>query len=103
MGWNNGGDTSYRIANGIAVSDDGGITFDRLSEGPIMDRNPVDPLGVSSQRVIFDEGIFKSWYLSFTKWELVCGRTEPFYTIKYAESEDCINWKRGDNICIPLR
>jgi hypothetical protein len=103
MGWNNGGDVSYRIANGVAVSEDGGVTFKRLSEGPIMDRNCVDPLGVSSQRVIIDKGVWKSWYLSFTKWEIINGHTEPYYTIKYAESEDGINWKRNGDVCIELK
>jgi predicted GH43/DUF377 family glycosyl hydrolase len=103
MGWNNGGNVSYRIANGAAVSDDGGITFKRLWEGPIMDRNRIDPLGVSLQRVIIDNGLWKTWYLSFTKWELINGQTEPFYTIKYAESKDGVNWERGGDICIELR
>ena len=101
MGWNKGGNTSYRIANGLAVSIDGGVTFKKISEGPIMDRSFDDPLGVSIQRVIIDSGVWKTWYLSFSAWDIVDGITEPYYTIKYAESRDGIYWNTNNKECLP--
>ena len=38
--------------------------------------------------------------MSYTKWEIINETTEPFYNIKYAESEDGINWKRKGIVCI---
>jgi hypothetical protein len=100
LGWNVGHSVRYRVANGLAISEDGGETFSRISEGPIMDRNIIDPIAVSTQCVLVDEGVWKMWYMSYTKWELVHGITEPFYHIKYAESTDGIQWNRDGNVCI---
>ena len=100
LGWNVGHSVRYRVANGLAISDDGGKTFRRISEGPIIDRNVIDPIAVSTQSVMVDDGIWKMWYMSYVKWEIVNGMTEPFYHIKYAESSDGISWKREDKVCI---
>ena len=102
MGLNKGGDISYRVANGLAISIDNGETFQKTSEAPIMDRNSLDPLGVSVQRVIREGDVWKTWYLSFLRWEKLGGTTEPFYTIKFAVSSDGVHWKRNGGICIGL-
>jgi len=103
LGWNVGHSVRYRVANGLAISEDKGKTFTRVSEGPIMDRNMIDPLAVSTQCVIIDNGVWKMWYMSYVKWEMVNGITEPFYHIKYAESKNCINWKRKGIVCIDFK
>jgi len=103
LGWNIGGSVRYRVANGLAISDDGGKTFKRVSEGPIMDRDFDDPIAVSTQCVIFDEGLWKTWYMSYVKWEIINGITEPSYNIKYAESEDGIRWCRESGVCIDFQ
>ena len=42
------------------------------------------------------------WYLSCEKIEKIHGHPEPFYNVKYAESQDGISWKRDNIICIPF-
>ncbi len=100
LGWNVGHSVRFRVANGLAISNDSGRTFKRISEGPIMDRSIIDPLGASTQRVLIEKKHWKTWYVSYTKWEIINETTEPFYNIKYAESEDGINWKRKGIVCI---
>lgn len=103
LGWNVGHSVRYRVANGLAISEDNGKTFIRVSEGPIMDRNLIDPLAVSTQSVMVDNGVWRMWYMSYIKWEIVHGKTEPFYHIKYAESKDGINWDRKGIVCIDFK
>ncbi len=100
LGWNVGSTVRYRVANGLAISNDNGKTFKRISDGPIMDRTTMDPYAVSTQCVLIEDHVWKTWYMSYTKWEIVNGITEPFYHIKYAQSEDGINWQRKGVVCI---
>ncbi|ODS40530.1 MAG: hypothetical protein A7315_02535 [Candidatus Altiarchaeales archaeon WOR_SM1_79] len=103
LGWNVGSTVRYRVANGLAISEDNGNTFKRVSEGPIMDRSILDPIAVSTQSVLVEKGIWKTWYMSYVKWEIVNGIPEPFYHIKYAESKDEINWDRKGIVCIDFK
>jgi len=74
--------------------------FKKKSSGPIMDRSIFDPCGCATPYIIFEDGIYKMWYASFTKWELINGDAEPFYRIAYAESRDAIHWNPQNQICI---
>lgn len=103
LGWNVSCLVRYRVANGLAISEDNGRKFKRVSEGPIMDRSIVDPIAVSTQSVLVEKGIWKMWYMSYVKWKIVNGITEPFYHIKYAESKDGINWERKGIVCIDFK
>lgn len=103
MGWNRGVSVPFRNAIGLAVSDDGGMTFERVFAGPIMDRSPADPYFVSAPYVIHDEGRWKMWYISATEWLVVHGHPEPVYQIKYAESPDGVSWTSADKPCLEYR
>ncbi len=103
LAWNVAVSVRFRVSNGLAISEDGGKTFKKVSSGPIMDRSIVDPIGVSTQFVMVEDGIWKAWYTSYTKWETINGIPEPFYHIKYAESKDGINWMTNGTVCIDYK
>lgn len=98
--WNKSYEASYRLSIGVAVSQDQGFSFKKLFKGPILDRNMFDPIWVGQPCVIKEGNLWKMWYLSCEKIEVINNHPEPFYNIKYAESNDGINWKRNNNICI---
>ena len=102
-GWNTSTTVRYRNSIGLAVSEDGGLTFRRAFAGPIMDRTKDEPHLVVTPHVIVEDGIWKMWYCGCTGWKLVNGITEPQYLIKYAESEDGINWQRDNRVIIPYK
>ena len=103
-GWNLTNNVPFRWSIGLAVSIDGGKTFKKYSEGPILDRNYIDPYFIASPTVIIDKGLWKMWYISGNKWKLNDnGKWNAPYQIKYAESEDGINWNRKGIVCIKLR
>ncbi len=93
VGWNTGHTARYRTALGLAVSDDN-REFTKISTGPVMDRGIHDPVAVSCQAVMIENGLWRTWYMSYTKWREIEGIMEPSYEIKYAESVDGIHWKR---------
>ena len=100
IGWNQSKTIPFRWSIGLAISKDNGDSFKRYSEGPIMDRNTIDPYLVSSPTVFLDDGIWKMYYISAIKWEMHQGEFRAPYNIRYAESKDGINWERKGIVCI---
>ncbi|HEY6137935.1 MAG TPA: hypothetical protein VI670_09250 [Thermoanaerobaculia bacterium] len=103
IGWNTATTVPFRNALGLAISRDGGETFEKLSRGPILDRSPADPCFVASACVLPDQGRWRMWYLSCIGWEMVRGKLQHRYHIKYAESDDGIAWRRDGHVCIDFR
>lgn len=101
IGWNRGGTVRYHNSIGVAVSEDGGDTFNRMFDGPIMDRTHLEPYFVVTPFVLVEEGLWRMWYCGCTEWLVQDGMTEPRYQIKYAESSDGIHWRRNNTVCIP--
>jgi hypothetical protein len=99
IGWNAGQNIGYRLAVGLAISNDG-ISFQKFSAGPILDRSIYDNCLCASPFVIIEENIWKMWYVSGTHWKIIDGRAEPFYHIKYATSLDGLAWERRGIVCI---
>lgn len=101
MGRSNGTPPLYTMAIGLAISKDGGKTFERYQESPILDRNPGDPWMTSTPWVEVTGGQWRMWYLSGLGWKSL----EPpksLYHIKYAESTDGLCWKPLNHVAIPL-
>ena len=100
IGWNQGVTVAYRNAIGLAVSTDAGLTFDRVFEGPIVDRNRLEPFFCASPFALIDDGTWKLWYASSTGFVVVNGRPEPVYQVKYAESPNGYDWIRTGEPCL---
>lgn len=100
-GWNRRHTVSYHNATGLAVSDDGGKTFRRMFEGPILDRTPHEPYLAVTPFVLREQSAWHMWYISGVRWALVGKKYEPVYVIKYGRSSDGISWERPNATCVP--
>src|SRR5690349_16816440 len=76
IGWNPQVTVSYRLAIGLAVSEDGGETWHRHSEGPVSDRSVDEPFFNTAPWVVVEDGLWRMWYISCTGWERVNGWPE---------------------------
>jgi predicted GH43/DUF377 family glycosyl hydrolase len=104
VGWNASVTVPYRNAIGVAISEDEGITFRRLFEGPVVDRNKREPYFCASPFVMVDDDErWRIWYVSSTGWTIVHRRPEPLYQVKYGESRDGLNWVRNNVTCLEYR
>ena len=103
IGWNVGKSIPFRWSIGLAISKDGGKTFEKFSKGPILDRNHIDPYMVSSPTVIYDNNLWRMYYISPMKCFYENNSFKAPYNIRYAESEDGINWKRNGVIAIDFK
>ena len=100
IAWNPQVTVSYRLSIGLAVSEDGGETFEKYALGPVCDRSVDEPYFNTAPCVLFDQGKWRMWYISCTGWRLINDYPEPFYHVKYAESTDGINWNKQGIVCI---
>lgn len=88
---------------GLAISHDGGKTFERFSRAPIIGRNNFDPYLIATPSILVENGIWRMWYSSGVRWDIVNGQPKHYYNIKYAESDDGINWNRDGVVCIDFK
>jgi len=101
LGWNPGTTVLARNNTGLAVSTDGGETFERAFEGPVLDRTKDEPYFAYTPNIMIENGRWHLWYGSGTAWEEVNGKAEGLFEIKYAYSDDGIDWVRPNKTCIP--
>ena len=92
QGWNLTVTVPFISSIGIAEVKNDGIH--RLGDGPIITRSLHEPHSCASPFVMYEDGIFRMWYVSLDKWESDEGNPKHFYDIKYAESTDGIAWER---------
>jgi len=101
-GWSKTIDVPFAFHIGLAVSDDGGKSYQRVSRAPVLGRNQHDPFITGAPCVLLEGGVFRMWYVSVTKWERLPDIERPrhYYTVKYAESVDGLSWKTSSHLCI---
>lgn len=88
--------------SGVADSFDGGESFIRVSQTPILDRSDEGLFIRAIHCVIFEEGIWKIWYSAGKKWIYINNVPYPHYDIKYLESKDGVTFAQEGISCIKL-
>lgn len=99
-GWSRGSSVPYTNSTGLAISEDGGETFKKISEGPILAKSIHNPYSATSPCVLREDANWHMWYCSGTGWLRVEGKYEHTYDIKHARSTDGIEWTESDRTTI---
>jgi hypothetical protein len=99
IGWQRCARVPYMLFTGLAISDDGGRTFNRHARVPILDRTQDEPFSRSAPFVMFD-GRFRMWYWSCTHWTDEKGWIHYHNVIRCAESTDGMAWRAEEGTCI---
>jgi hypothetical protein len=98
IGWNQRSTVRMALVAGLAVSEDGGESFQRFFKVPVLDRTHEEPLTLNTAPcVLVENGLWRMWYVSGVEW---VHPDLPRYNIKYAESRDGVDWERPGTICI---
>ena len=90
-GFQLGDKVRYFMFGGLAISEDNGNTFVRASNVPVTDRSDEGLCFRGGPSVLYEEGKFKVYYSSGSKWVEVDGKMRPTYDVYFIESEDGIN------------
>jgi hypothetical protein len=89
---------------GLALSEDGGNSFARYSNAPIIDR---DDSGLFIRAIhgirALEQGGFKIWFSEGSSWEMIDGRPFPNYSIATMESIDGLTFNRNSGKPIELQ
>lgn len=102
-GWTRCESVPFNSAIGMAVSRDGGATFQRLGKGPVLSYTPDEPFVLGSPHIKRFKDRWFLYYISGRKWVETGGRPEPMYKIRMATSIDGINWNRLGRDIIPSK
>ena len=95
VGWTRMQSVPFNRAIGLAISKDGGSTFQRYSRGPILGATHNEPYLQQGPHVKIINNIWHMWYLTGIDWTRDAdGRMEAIYQIVHAESDDGIYWRR---------
>jgi hypothetical protein len=92
----------FYSAIGILESRDFGETIAARSTAPIVDRSIEDPYSITAPWVLVEQGRWRMWYVSVLRWGRTANGPQSFYRVKYAESDDGLNWRRTGAVPIDL-
>jgi hypothetical protein len=102
-GWTRCESVPFNVAIGCARSVDGGRTFERIGEGPVLGHSLDEPFVVSGPKIRRFDGLWYLFYIAGRKWKVVDGRPEPVYKIRMATSPDGVIWTRLNKDLIESR
>ncbi|HFQ4899525.1 TPA: hypothetical protein ACGU4U_001490 [Vibrio vulnificus] len=88
--------------SGLAISKDGGETFERAQNTPILDRSDNGLTINAIHTVMKENGIYRCWYAAGNSWQNINGIEYPKYDIHYTESINGISFEcnRPDIVCV---
>ncbi|MDC1450345.1 hypothetical protein N8477_06190 [Candidatus Thioglobus sp.] len=100
IGWNPGSTVRMHLFGGMAISKDGGETFERWSQAPILERCSSDPYLNTAPWVVKAGDEYRIYYVSGHEW---IHKDLPRYNIKMGHSKDGKNWVREGHVCIDFK
>ena len=86
--------------SGLAISDDGGDSFNKRSEVPVIDRSEESHFINAVHTVLYENGKYRFWLGAGSSWETINGVPYPSYKVKYLESADGIHFPGKAIECI---
>jgi hypothetical protein len=102
VGFELGTKIRYRLLTGLAVSTDGGQSFQRQSRAPVLERSDAELYFRGGPWCLSEHGTFRLWYVAGSEWTQVAGKTMPVYDIRYVESHDGISWPTQGEVQVSI-
>jgi hypothetical protein len=93
LGWTVRHDVPFQTGVGLAVSKDGGATFERAAPGPVLGQGLQERFSTLGPLVLREEGQFRMYYSSVQSWHDWQGQLEPRYSLRTAVSPDGMIWR----------
>ena len=93
-GWSRRVSVSVETSTGLAISNDNGLTFDRVGTGPVLTSSLNEPMLVGDSFVKEYDGLFHMWYIFGQRWLSSDGNEPParVYKIAHATSGNGVDW-----------
>lgn len=97
-GWSRRVSVSVETAIGLAISQDNGLTFEKIGPGPVLAASLREPFLVGDGFVRIVDRTFHMWYIFGTAWKRFSRDLPPdrTYKIGHATSSDGVNWVKEE-------
>ncbi len=89
--------------SGLAVSDDQGVTFKRLSNVPVTDRTNDAMYFRVIHSIMNDNGIFKVWYGAGSTYDVGADKTLPRYNVQMMESKHLFEFPKHGQVVVETK
>jgi hypothetical protein len=101
-GWSRRVSVPVETSIGLAVSRDGGLTFERRGDGPVLTSSPREPFLVGDGFVQEIGGTLHMWYIFGVDWKRASPEASPerVYKIGHAVSDDGVRWVKEEGRAI---
>lgn len=95
-GWSRRVSVDIETSIGLSISNDEGLTFTRIGDGPVLSSTLDEPFLVMDPFVLKLNTTFHMWYIYGVRWieNPLNHVKERVYKIGHAISKDCINWDK---------
>lgn len=101
-GWQLSSTVRYYLLTGMAISRDGGESFTRAHQVPLLERSDSELTIRTAAHVIHHGGRWKMWYIGGSSTILIDGKQVPTYDMRYLESADGLAWEnQGRTVMVP--
>jgi hypothetical protein len=102
FGWQRAAHVPYFLFGGLAVSEDGGETFTRISRTPILPPAGDERICRSAPSVLKEGSTWRAWYVAADALTDLKGRPVPTYEIRTVPSDDGKSWSRHGTTALAL-
>lgn len=102
VGFEIGTKIRYRLLTGVAVSSDLGVTFQRCSPVPALERSSDELYFRGGPFVLYEDGRFRMWYVAGSEWIDLGGKSMPEYRVKYLESLNGLDWGPSGQLVLDI-
>lgn len=101
-GWSRRVSVSVETSTGLAISNDNGLTFQKIGTGPVFTSSLNEPFLVGDSFVRKYDDIYHMWYIYGSKWLNETFKEPParIYKIGHAISIDGYSWKKQEAVQI---
>ncbi len=101
-GYQLGQKVKFFVFGGLAISRDGGESFQRFSRVPVCDRNDRELFFRVIHTIMLDDGRWRAWYGGGSEFDVEDGRQYPRYNIRHAFSPDGIHLSDDFDVCVDM-
>lgn len=100
-GYHRGTGVPYTLFTGVALSTDGGRTFERLSRVPVLDRRDDELFFRTAAHVQRHGDAWQAWYIGGGGWTEHEGKQLPLYGLRHTTSSDGVSWSTARPLLDP--
>lgn len=93
-GWTRCESVPFNTAIGMGISDDGGNTFQKIGDGPILSYSIDEPFVISGPKIRKYNDLYYLFYIAGSEWILDNDKPEPVYKIRMATSHDGLHFEK---------